>query len=69
MTDYKFDRTTFQMRTIQQADASNLFDKGLPLSERLRQAYYLISLAYGFSMDNQPKLDKDRFSTRKLGKG
>jgi hypothetical protein len=68
MPDYKFDRSAFRMRTFKQADASNVFDKNVTLSERLRQAYYLISLAFGFTMDNQPKLDKGCFSIRKLGK-
>ena len=66
MADYKFDRSAFKMQTFQEADRANVFDKGIPYSERLRQAYYLISQAYGFSMSDQPRLDKNYFSSRKL---
>jgi hypothetical protein len=66
MADFKFDRTAFKMMTFQEADAANIFDKNVPYSERLRQAYYLISRAYGFTMDDPPKLDRSYFSSRKL---
>jgi hypothetical protein len=66
MADYKFDRNSFRILTFREADASNKFSKDTPYAERLRQAYYLISQAYGFSMSNQPRMDKNFFSSRKL---
>jgi hypothetical protein len=66
MKDFKFDKTAFKIQTFKEADAANIFGKEVPYIERLRQAYYLISQAYGFSMSNQPKLDKKYFTTRKL---
>ncbi|RFM25571.1 hypothetical protein DXN05_24355 [Deminuibacter soli] len=66
MSDYKFDRNAFKMQTFQEADRANIFDRETSYQERLRQAYYLISQAYGFSMTDQPKLDKSYFSSRKL---
>lgn len=66
MSDYKFDRSAFKMQTFKEADRANVFDKSVSYSERLRQAYYLISQAYGFSMAEQPKLDRHAFSSRKL---
>jgi hypothetical protein len=66
MADYRFDRTAFKMMTFKEAEAANIFDKSIPYAERLRQAYFLISQAYGFSMSNQPKLDRSYFSSRKL---
>ena len=66
MADYKFDRTAFRIMTFKEAEAANVFDKQVSYAERLRQAYYLISQAYGFSMTDQPKLDKEHFSSRKL---
>ncbi len=66
MADYKFDRDAFRMQTFQEADRANVFDKETSYPERLRQAYYLISQAYGFSMSDQPRLDKNYFSSRKL---
>jgi hypothetical protein len=66
MADYKFDRTAFRVMTFEEADAANVYNKNVSYSERLRQAYYLISQAYGFTMDNQPKIDKACLSSRKL---
>jgi len=66
MADYKLDKTAFRINTLEEADASNVFNKNVSYAERLRQAYYLISKAYGFSMNNQPKMDKGYFSSRKL---
>lgn len=65
MSDYKFDRTAFRMTTFKEADKANVFDKNAPYAERLRQAYFLISQAYGFSMTDQPKLDRSHFPSRK----
>lgn len=65
MSDYRLDRTAFKMQTSKEADQNSVFDKTIPYSERLRQAYFLISQAYGFSMSDQPRLDKSCFSSRK----
>lgn len=66
MKDFKLDRTAFKAQTFAEADAKNVFNKDVSYSERLRQAYFLISQAYGFSMANQPKLDREYFECRKL---
>jgi hypothetical protein len=65
MSDYRFDRTAFRMTTFKDADKANVFDMSISYSERLHQAYFLIALAYGFSMTDQPKLDRTHFSSRK----
>lgn len=66
MSEYKFDRSAFRMMTFQESDASNIFGKEVPYAERLRQAYFLISKAYSFTMENQPRLDRNYFSMRKM---
>jgi hypothetical protein len=66
MSDFKLDKTAFKINTFEKADAANVFGKDVPYTERLRQAYYLISQAYGFSMTDQPKLDRKYFTSRKL---
>jgi hypothetical protein len=66
MSDYKFDRTIFKMQKLEEADRTNIFEKSVTYSERLRQAYFLISKAYGFSMSDLPKLDRSHFSSRKF---
>jgi hypothetical protein len=68
MSDYRFDRTAFKMQTFEESDLGSVFDKTVPYSERLRQAYYLICQAYGFSESGMPKMDKSCFSSRKLNK-
>lgn len=65
MSDYKFDRSSFKMQSFEEADRANVFDKSVPYAERLRQAYFLISQAYGFSLDDEPRMDKTIFSCRK----
>jgi hypothetical protein len=62
MPEYKFDRGAFRMISFQESDATNKFGKDVSYAERLRQAYYLISQAYGFSISNPPKLDRTYFS-------
>lgn len=66
MSEYKFDRSVFRILTFQESDESNIFGKEISYAERLRQAYFLISKAYGFSMADQPKLDRNYFSMRKM---
>ncbi len=66
MSDYRFDRTAFKMQTFQEAEQDDVFDKSVPYSERLRQAYYLISQAYQFSLSDPPKFDRSCFSSRKF---
>jgi len=62
---YKFDRTAFKIKTFAEADADNV-DLSLSLEERVRQAWYLISKAYGFDLDNPPRMDKTVFSCWKI---
>jgi hypothetical protein len=66
MAEYKFDRSAFRVMTFQEFDAANKFGKEVSFAERLRQAYYLISKAYGFTMSDQLRLDKNFFSIRKM---
>lgn len=68
MATYKFDRSAFKARSFREADAANVFDKQTPYPERLRQAYFLIAQAYGFSGQKEPKLDRTYFTSRKLNK-
>jgi hypothetical protein len=66
MSGYKFDRSAFRVQTFKESDAANKFGKDISYAERLRQAYYLISKAYGFALNDQPKLDRNHFSIRKM---
>jgi hypothetical protein len=55
------------MQTFKEADQTAEFDKTVSHSERLRQAYFLISQACGFSMADLPGLDKSCYSGRRPG--
>ena len=66
MKEYRLDKTVFKMQTFEEADMDNVFEDNVPLDERLRQAYYLTSIAYNFSLDNPPPLEKNLFSMRKF---
>ncbi len=66
MKSYKLDRTAFKVQTFKEADMANVFDKEVPYSERLKQAWFLISQAYSFPVDNPPRLDRTTFSMRKF---
>lgn len=66
MSEYKFDRSAFRVMTFRESDEANKFGKEVSYAERLRQAYYLISQAYGFTMSDQPRLDRNYFSIRKM---
>jgi hypothetical protein len=66
MTNYKFDRTAFKINTFEEADKANVYGKDVSYSERLKQAYFLILQVYGFSLSDQPKLERNVFSSRKL---
>jgi hypothetical protein len=54
------------MQSFEEADRTNVFDKSVPYAERLRQAYFLIAQAYGFSIADEPRMDKTIFSSRKF---
>ena len=66
MKNYRLDKTAFKAQTFAEADADNLFAKEVPVGERLRQAYFLTLKAYGYSYNNEPKLDRTLFSMRKF---
>ena len=66
MSEYRYDRSSFKMQTFKEADGANTFDKSILYTERLGQAYYLLSQAYGFLLSDPPKLDRSWFSSWKL---
>lgn len=65
MNEYRFDKTAFKAMTFEEADMANIYGIDTSYGERLRQAWYLISIAYGFDIENPPKLDRTVFSSRK----
>ena len=65
MSTYRLDKTIGKAQTFKEADNNRDFWLQKDVKERLRAAWYLISCAYGFELDNPPRLDKTAFSSRK----
>ena len=63
--NYQLDRMKFKMQSFQEADMQHDYWMTKSVEERMRAAYYLISVAFDFDINNPPRLDKNIFSTRK----
>lgn len=66
---YRLDKTIFQAMTVQEADDYMRDYRAYDWRERLKISYYLTSLAYGFDVDDPPKMDKTSFIALKQSNG
>ena len=66
---YRLDKTAFQAMIVQEADDYMRDYRNYNWKERLTVAYYLTSLAYGFDINNPPKMDKTVFIALKQSNG
>ncbi len=65
MSSYRLDRTAFKMLTAEEATKSHAaYYKTLTWQERMRIANYLNSIAYNYSENEPPRIDKTVFSMR-----
>ena len=62
---YKLDKTVFKAQTFAEAERSNVFDKAVPLSERLNQSWYLSAMVHRVDPYNPIKMEKRLVSIRK----
>ena len=62
---YRLDKTIFKAQTFAEAERSNVFEKTVPLGERLNQGWYLSAMAFGIDPVNPPKMEKRLVSIRK----
>ena len=62
---YKLDKTVFKAQTFAEAERSNVFEKTVPLSERLNQGWYLSAMAHRIDPCGPPKMVKEFVSSRK----
>lgn len=65
MAGYKLDKTYFKAQFFKEADIQKYYWQNKDVSERLKAAWYLISCAYQFPIDNPTQIDKSVFSMRK----
>lgn len=64
--NFRLDRTAFRAGTHEQlAEAERQHRQQLSPAARLRAAAYLNSVAYGYDLQNPPRLDRTQFSMRK----
>ena len=66
MDRFKFDRTAFKGQTLREAANHAEYYKKLTWQERLKIAEYLNSIAYNFDINNPPRMDKTKFSTKSI---
>jgi hypothetical protein len=62
---YKLDRTAFQARNASEQVNYGKEHQKLTWQERLRIHQYLNSIAYGYDLDNPPRMDKTFFQIKK----
>ena len=62
---YKLDKTVSQAVTAQEADDYMRDYRKYNWKERVQISFYLTSLAYGFDINNPPRMDKTIFSVAK----
>jgi len=61
---FRLDRTAFHAGTHEENAHYHAQHQPATMVERLRAAAYLNSVAYGYDLQNPPKLDRTAFSTR-----
>lgn len=61
---YKLDRNAFHARNASEQVNYGKEHQKLTWQERLKIHRYLNSIAYGYSIDNPPRMDKTAFSVR-----
>ncbi|MFM7672407.1 MAG: hypothetical protein ACKO6Q_07455 [Bacteroidota bacterium] len=66
MNNFKLDRTACKGQTLKEAANHAEHYKKLTWQERLQVAAYLNSVAYGFDMNNPPRMDKTKFSVKAI---
>lgn len=64
MNSFKLDRTAFKGQTLREAANHTEYYKKLTWQERLKVTAYLNSVAYNFDMNNPPRMDRTKFSTK-----
>ncbi|MEO6132040.1 MAG: hypothetical protein ABIQ02_09335 [Saprospiraceae bacterium] len=61
----KLDRTAFKRQTAEEASNTTAYWRQQSDAFKLKSAYHLSLRAYGYDPENEPRLDRTVFSTRK----
>jgi hypothetical protein len=65
---YKLDRSAFKINSFKEADNTYSYWMLKSADERFAAAWYLISCAWDFDINNPPRMDKTFFLIRKNDK-
>jgi hypothetical protein len=68
MSSYKLDRTAFKAQTLEEASDHTVYYKKLSWIDRLRVSAYLNSIAFNYSEDAPPRMDKTKFEAQSRNK-
>lgn len=63
--EHRLNRNAFKKQTASEASNTLAYWQSQSDAEKLRAAYYLSLRAYGFGPENEPRLDRTKFSMRK----
>jgi hypothetical protein len=67
--DFRLDRTRFAAMTFEEADKEINDYSEFTWQERLEISYHLTSIAFNFSKENPPRMEKGLFEVRNLSNG
>lgn len=65
MSEFRLDRTAYKMGKMEDMPKDSQFWQTKTAAERLKAAWYLISVAYNFDINNPPRLDRTVFDMGK----
>jgi hypothetical protein len=66
MSEYRLDKNAFKAQSLKEAaDHVSIYNK-MTWQERLKVAAYLNSVAYNYDVNNPPRLDRTKFSTKSI---
>ena len=63
MANYRLNRSVFKAQTATEAANHSSYYKNMSWQERLRITAYLNSIAYNYSENNPPRIDKTKFKS------
>lgn len=66
MKEYSLDKTSVEFQTLKEAEMQSVFDKNIPVSERLKMSFNLTCLIFGIKEGDPLKVDKTVFEARKF---
>ena len=65
-SENRLDRTAFKRQTAEEASNTIAYWRKQTDAAKIKAAYHLSLRAWGFDPENEPRLDRTKFSMRKL---